>query len=250
MVAPRGRCLGDGASDAGMAGRVRATHPQDGCAPAGPRTDSNTGSTDLICCCAVPAPTELNLFNTPIPSWVPGAAKRKHLTERLTKLGAEIPDEGEKRYYGFQSYTVNEGMQLHGTLDDIFKDAPKIEEDERAEDHAEEMSELAKVAADVRQCQSQLSQLIRLQGGREQAPAANGTHASSPDRRAREDQARRSSSGRAPSEGESDGEGAGKKVKPKKRRPRSIVAPPGGVGPPGDVAPPDGVEPTWRLHVT
>jgi len=193
---------------------------------------------------------ELNLFNTPIPPWVPGAAKRKHLTERLTKLGAEIPDEGEKRYYGFQSYTVNEGMQLHGTLDDIFKDAPKIEEDERAEDHAEEMSELAGVAANVRQCQSQLSQLIRLQGGREQAPAANGTHASSPDRRAREDHPRRSSSGKAPSEGESDGEGAGKKVKPKKRRPRSIVAPPGGVGPPGGVAPPDGVEPTWRLHVT
>ena len=39
MVAPRGRRLGDGTSDAGMAVRVRAAHPQDGCAPARARIE-------------------------------------------------------------------------------------------------------------------------------------------------------------------------------------------------------------------
>jgi len=119
----------------------------------------------LICCCLC-APTELNLFNTPIPPWVPGAAKRKHLTEYLTKLGTPLPNEGEARYYSSQSYTVNEGMTFHGTLDDIFKDAPATKPDVVSE----EKSELARVAEELQNCQSQLSQLIEhVHGGRDQA---------------------------------------------------------------------------------
>ena len=122
-----------------------------------------------------------------MPPWVPGAAKRKRFVERLTKLGTVLPGEGEMRYYGFKSYAVSEGMELHGTLDDIFKDAPPSAPPKREDsEEAEEKSELARLADEVRQCQSQLSfcesglsQLIGLvQGSRgqalaEEAPAAN-----------------------------------------------------------------------------
>ena len=122
-------------------------------------------------------------------------------------------------------------MTLHGTLDDIFKDAPVNTTEPVV---SEENSELARVAAELQNCQSQLSQLIELvQGDREQAPAADGTRSSrqmSPDPRARAPR-------KASSEGESDAESA-KKVRPKKRRAKS-----------GSAAP-DGVAPTLRLHVT
>ena len=51
-----------------------------------------------------------------MPPWVPGAAKRKRFVERLTKLGTVLPGEGEMRYYGFKSYAVSEGMELHGNV--------------------------------------------------------------------------------------------------------------------------------------
>ena len=166
----------------------------------------------LICCCLC-APTELNLFNTPIPPWVPGAAKRKHLTEYLTKLGTPLPNEGEARYYSSQSYTVNEGMTFHGTLDDIFKDAPATKPDVVSE----EKSELARVAEELQKCQSQLSQLIEhVHGGRDQvtSPGITGNGMGGP--------------GKAPTEGEIDDAPShlsAEKAKLKKRRAKSSAPP-------------------------
>jgi hypothetical protein len=67
---------------------------------------------------------ELSAFNTPI-SMLPGAAKRKVRVERLTKLGEVLQGEGEDsaRYFSFQSFTASAGMELHGTLGDIFDEA-------------------------------------------------------------------------------------------------------------------------------
>ena len=162
----------------------------------------------LICCCLC-ALTELNLFNTPVPSWVPGAAKRKHLTEYLTKLGTPLPNEGEARYYSSQSYTVNEGIAFHGTLDDIFKDAPATKPDVVSE----EKSELARVADELQNCQSQLSQLIEhVHGGRDQASARNGMDGP----------------GKAPTECEIDDAPShlsAEKAKPKKRRAKRSTSP-------------------------
>lgn len=98
------------------------------------------------------------------------------------------------RYYSFQSYTVSEGMVLHGTLDDIFKDAPvqdkpvpemsppKMSSSGRFEDiikrlrksgqvppkpvvsevQADEKSELARVSVELAGVQAQLAQLVGL----------------------------------------------------------------------------------------
>lgn len=170
----------------------------------------------LICCCLC-APAELNLFNTPIPPWVPGAAKRKHLTEYLTKLGTPLPNEGEAHYYSSQSYTVNEGMTFHGTLDDIFKDAPRATKPDVV---SEEKSELARIADELQNCQSQLSQLIEhVHGGRDQASAGNGM----------------GGPGKAPTELEIDDNPShlpAEKAKPKKRRvlrPKPSTEPSAGV---------------------
>ena len=103
-------------------------------------------------------------------TWLPGVAKRTRLVERLTKLGTTLPGEGDARYYSFQSYSVSEGMELHGTLDDIFKDAPRHAplEPVVSEVQADEKSELARVTAELQECKSQLAQAIGLvQVGRE-----------------------------------------------------------------------------------
>ena len=126
-------------------------------------------------------------------TWLPYAAKRTAYVERLTKLGTTLPGEGDARYYSFQSYTVSEGMELHGTLGDIFKDAPKrpgaqqskgVEKpaaskrarssrlldifsaakksSEEQSKSKEQNSEIASMAAELRHCQAQLAQLIEL----------------------------------------------------------------------------------------
>jgi hypothetical protein len=147
---------------------------------------------------------ELSTFNTPM-TWLPYAAKRTAYVERLTKLGTTLPGEGDARYYSFQSYTVSEGMELHGTLGDIFKDAPKrpgaqqskgVEKpaaskrarssrlldifsaakksSEEQSKSKEQNSEIASMAAELRHCQAQLAQLIELAKQKETVQV-NGT---------------------------------------------------------------------------